>query len=88
VSDQAWSNRATQDFAEWLVEDLLGAEIARQLSREPVPEDTPVMNLATKLRGIIMKSIQIPMDPVWMAEINWIQIAMYLIEHMDTEEEK
>ena len=85
-TDYQWTNRATQDFAEWLVEDVVGAEMARQLRSTPVPEDTPVTNLAVKLRGIMIKSLPVPMDPRWMAEINWVEVAAYLVDNIDLDE--
>jgi len=78
-----WSNQATQDLAEWLVEDVIGLEMARQLKNTPLPEDTPVTNLAVKLRGILMGMLPIPLDPEWMAEVNWIEVAAYLVSNVD-----
>ncbi|KKN66713.1 hypothetical protein LCGC14_0468990 [marine sediment metagenome] len=87
MTDHQWSNRATQDFAEWLVEDVLGAEMARRLLDAPTPQDTPVTNLAVKLRGIMIKSLPIPMDPRWMAEVNWVEVAAYLVSNVDLDED-
>lgn len=86
MSDYRWTNRATKDFAEWLVEDVVGAHMARQLRDVSTPQDTPVTNLAVKLRGIMMKSLPIPLDPVWMAEVNWVEVAAYLVENIDLDE--
>jgi len=83
VPKHQWTNRATQDFAEWLVEDVVGAEMARELRRAPATNDTPVMNLAAKLRGIIMKMLPIPMDPEWMSQVNSIEVAAYLVDQVD-----
>lgn len=83
MREYKWSNGATQDFAEWLIEDIAGLEMAREISREPTDEDTPVINLAAKLRGIITKNIPIRMDPEWLAEINWIEVAAYLVDNVD-----
>ena len=84
-----WSNRATQEFAEWLIKDVVGAELlVRQLRGTPVPEDTPVTNLAVRLRGIMLKSLPFPMDPRWMAEIDWVEVAAYLMSNVELDEEQ
>lgn len=62
--------------------------MARELRREPTTDDTPVVNLAAKLRGIIMKSLPIPMDPDWMAEVNWVEIARYLVNRVEVKNEE
>lgn len=86
MPNHQWTNRATRDFAEWLIEDVVGAELAKQLRREPATDDTPVVNLAAKLRGIIMRCLPIPMDPEWMAQINWIEIAAYLVDQVELDQ--
>lgn len=80
-----WTNQATADFAEWLVEDVVGVELARELQREPAIEDTPVINLAAKLRGLITRMLPVPLDPEWLAQINWIEVAAYLVDEIDLE---
>ena len=81
-----WSNQATQEFAEWLVLNVMGQELARELSSDAAPQDTPVTNLAVKLRGIMIKSLPFPMDPRWMATINWVEVAAYLVSTVDPQQ--
>ena len=81
-----WSNDTTREFAQWLAQNVMGQEMAQQLRSTPAEQDTPVTNLAVKLRGIMMKALPFCMDPRWMREINWVEVAMYLVSTIDPDD--
>lgn len=83
---QHWSNDATKEFAWWLAQNVMGQDLTQQLLGPTTPQDTPVTNLAVKLRGIMIKSLPFPMDPRWMQTINWVEVAAYLVSTIEVEE--
>ncbi len=60
----SWANRATRELACWLAQDVMGQDLAQQLLGPPTQQDTPVTNLAIKLRG----------GPAQLAQLSMIEI--------------
>lgn len=78
-------NQETEDLVRWLVQNLTGAGLDALLRQAPTIDlDTPTENLSLKLRSIFLKILPPHLQRDWLEQVNWLEVAAYLMQINDT----
>ena len=80
-----FSNQETEDLVRWLIVNLTGAGLQELLRQAPVVDlDTPTEDLSQKLRNIFLQILPPKLQKDWLAKVNWLEVAAYLMEIEDS----